>query len=996
MNKNEKALKQLSGRLHSPLLWDKATRIAYSTDASAYAEMPLAVCLIKDERDLPVLIDFAKKHNTTLIPRSAGTSLAGQVVGSGIVIDVSRYWNKILEINEQERWVRLQPGVVLDELNAALKPYSLFFSPETSTSNRCCVGGMFGNNSCGSHSLIYGSTRQHVLEAKVILSNGCKATFSNKMTIDAKDKTDQSLQQVILRYIAELYTREDTRQLLERNFPSKDVTRRNNGYALDALINEDGTLNPIALLCGSEGTLAFTTELRLDLQPLPAKEKALLCVHFDKLQDALEANLIALQHNPVAIELIDRNIVEAAARNITQRRNMFFIEGKPEAILIIEFCKPTTEEIDAQIAETTAALKAANFGYAETIVRNEDIKRVWDLRKAGLGLLSNVVGSRKPVPVIEDTAVAPSVLPQYIAEHKALLDEMGLSCVYYAHISVGELHLRPVLDLSSEEDVVKFRQVADMTARLVKKYRGSLSGEHGDGRLRGCFIPLMYGNAVYELMKAMKNLWDPHNVFNKGKIIDTPSMNTHLRSQFLSPKPDIIHPVPQFKKTYFDFDFAEGLFNKISQCNGSADCRKSTMFGGTMCPSFRSSHSELDTPRARANMLRVLLSDNKDKNPFASKEIKQVLDECLLCKGCKSECPSNTDVALLKMEFLQHYYKHYGYPLPVLLMNALTTFQRIGTLCPSIYNWFMQNKATSYIIKAIMHFHQERTLPLLHKKSFMSQYKAFISAHTAPKADNKPVIYLFVDEFTRFQDANIAFDAVKLFSALGYRVNIAPMSQSGRIALSKGMVKRAKRIAKRNIKALEHLFAQADSKNIVVVGLEPSTVLSFRDEYPLLCRNGRKLPQSQILLYDEFISNEIDKGNINSEQFSNQSMEIMLHCHCQQKSLIGSQFTEKCLGLLSGANLQTIDAGCCGMAGSFGYDKRNFERSKAIAHSVLIPTLCSALEAHSDATKPAYVAAVGTSCREQINHWLPQSNIYGVKAPILHPISLLSMHIRMS
>ena len=946
-----KHLKQLAKSISSPLFYDKATRIIYSTDASIYCEMPLAVCYLKEERDIPILIDFARLHHTTIIPRAAGTSLAGQVVGCGLVVDVSKYMDQILEINVEQRWVRVQPGVVLDKLNNALKIHNLFFAPETSTSNRCCVGGMVGNNSCGLHSLVYGSVREHLIEATVYLSNKERIVLSNKTKATKDTKEVGNLENNIYNHINETYFEQRTNDLIRETFADNNVSRRNNGYALDKIINDDGTLNLAALYAGSEGTLAFATEFKLNIEPLPPKRKILLCLHLASLDDAFMANLIILAHQPFAIELMDKKIIEAAKRNFVQQQNMFFIEGSPEAILITEFCNDDREQLYKQVEECITDLKSQNYGFAFPIVEGEDINKVWALRKAGLGLLSNVAGDYKPVSVIEDTAVAPSKLPFYMAEFKNILAKYDLHCVFHAHIATGELHLRPVLNLKQKEDVVLFKAIAEEVALLVKKYRGSLSGEHGDGRLRGSFIPLMYGEQVYGLMKQMKNVWDKDNIFNKGKIIDTPPIDSNLRYDYNKTKARKL-------KTFYNFDLEKGLMPAIEQCNGSADCRKDVEFGGTMCPSYRATKDERYTPRARANIMRTLLDNSTLNNPFADKDIYFALDNCLSCKGCKAECPSNVDISRLKSEYLQHYYKHYGYPFSVLLINALPTIQRFGSLFPYIYNWFVSNNVTSYLLKTLLRFSQARRLPKLHNFTLRSAYKNFKSQNIHKEQSNKPTTYLFADEFSNFQDADVGIAALKLFIALGYQVKIAPLRESGRIALSKGLVKKAKRLAKRNIR-------KAKSLDGVIVGIEPSAVLSFRDEYPLLAGEDTSFLHNKVLLYDEFISQEMDKGNIQSEQFTDEQKHVLLHGHCQQKALVGTKATEKILKLPRNYDIEVIDSGCCGMAGSFGYEKRHYHLSKTIAHNTLIPAI-------ENAPEGTLTAVVGTSCREQVRHFAPQ------------------------
>jgi Fe-S oxidoreductase/FAD/FMN-containing dehydrogenase len=819
---------------------------------------------------------------------------------------------------------------------------------------------MVGNNSCGLHSLVYGSVREHLLEVTAYLSNGEKKTFSNRQPLGYDDD--------ISRYIEQTYCKKNVKALIRENFPDPDVSRRNNGYALDKLINDDNTINIAALLAGSEGTLAFATQFKLNLEPLSPKQKALICVHFAKFDDVFRANLVALKHKPFAVELMDFNIIAAAKRNITQRQNMFFIEGEPQAILIVEFANDDVEALNKQIQDCVSDLQEHNFGFAFPVVTGDNINKVWALRKAGLGLLTNVVGNCKPVSVIEDTAVAPAKLPEYMAEFKSLLTFHGLQCVYHAHIATGELHLRPVLNLKQSHDVALFRQIAEEVALLVRKYGGSLSGEHGDGRLRGCFIPLMYGDEVYGLMKQMKQVWDADNVFNKGKIIDTPSMNTNLRYGNIITKHNNIH-------TFYDFTASEGMLCAIEQCNGSADCRKAAEFGKTMCPSFRATNDERFTPRARANIMRQLLTNPRFNNPFADKEIYNVLDNCLSCKGCKSECPSNVDIARLKSEYLQHYYKHYGYPLSVRLINLFPIFQRIGSLFPRIYNWIVSNEVTSRFLKAILGFSQKRHLPLLHNYTLRAAFHKLPQNKTVTNNNNKSVIYLFADEFSNFNDADVGLTAAKLFIALGYHVKLAPVRESGRIAISKGMVKRAKHIANHNVSKIIRVLHETSMQNGVIVGIEPSAILSFRDEYPLLCKEDLSVLNDRVLLYDEFICREIDKGNIRSEQFCDDTCKVALHCHCQQKALIGTTFTERTLRLPQNYEVASIDSGCCGMAGSFGYEKRHYELSKAIAHQTLIPAI-------NNSPKDTIIVAVGTSCRDQIRYFLPARKVQ-------HPLQVL-------
>jgi FAD/FMN-containing dehydrogenase/Fe-S oxidoreductase len=951
------ALKKLSTQLKGELRLDETTLILYSTDASAYRKRPIAVFIPENDcyNDIKLLLDFCKAHKTFLIPRSAGTSLAGQVVGNGIVVDVSKNLNKILEVNQEEKWVRVQAGVVLQQLNNYLKPYNLFFGPETSTANRCCIAGMVGNNSCGLHSLVYGSTREHLLEANVILSDGKQVELKQYSQEEFQTKAKQEdLEGKIYQYIQNTYSNPEIKKEIEENFPEKQVSRRNNGYALDFLTHSPNP-NLAKLFAGSEGTLAFATEFKLNLVPLPPKHKAVLCVHFSELYDSFTGNLIALKHSPMAVELMDNNIIEAAYRNPTQKQNTFFIEGEPKAILIIEFAEESLEKLEEKLKETIEHFKKESSAYAFPVIYGGDISRVWELRKAGLGLLTNVAGDYKPVSVIEDTAVAPERLPAYLLEFADLLSKYNLSCVYHAHIATGELHLRPILNLKDKEDVKLFRAISQDVALLVKRHRGSLSGEHGDGRLRGEWIPLMYGERIYSLMKEMKYLWDKDSVFNKGKIIDTPPMNTSLRYENINP-PKI--------NTYYSFEKQKGFLCAIEQCNGSADCRKSAASGGKMCPTFQVTNNEWQTPRARANILRDKLSFSTQENPFADKEIKKLLDECLMCKACKSECPSNVDIAKFKSEFLQHYYDATYYPLNILLVGYLPQIQRYFKHLPLVYNWVACNKITSSLIKNLMGFSLERPLPTIEVKNFEKQIK-----NQNPQKEIK-TIYLFIDEFSALQDSKMTETAIKLFTALGYRVEIAPIKESARTFISKGMVKKAKALAIRNVNKIKNLI----SENSPMIGLEPSTLLSFRDEYPSLVEEDITELNKHIYLFDEFIAKEIEKNNITKQQFTDKEQKILLHGHCQQKAIIGGEAMIKMLSLPENFTVEYIPSGCCGMAGSYGYEKRHYQTSKAIADLVLTKAI-------NQAEKTTIISAPGTSCREQIKHFTSRI--------ALHPIEIM-------
>src|SRR5450432_1778639 len=713
-------LKDLAKQLEGELYDDTTMRILYATDASAYREMPLAVAIPKSLKDIRTLINFARQQKTSLIPRTAGTSLAGQVVGNGIVVDVSKNFTQILELNIKENWVRVQPCVIRDELNMFLKPHGLFFGPETSTANRAMIGGMVGNNSCGSNSVVYRSTREHLLEVKALLSDGAEAVFKTMNTDQFHNKCEgNTLEAGIYKKIRQLLSNYENQLEIRKQFPKKSVERRNTGYAVDVLLDTapftagEPDFNFCKLIAGSEGTLAFITEIKLGLVPLPPKETGLLCIHFNSSDEALRANLVAIRYKPSASELIDHYILECTKNNREQIKNRFFVQGDPGAILVVEFARPTRDEITVVAKQAETDLREAGLGYHFPLLFGEDTKKIWSLRKAGLGLLSNLPGDSKAVPVIEDTAVDVNDLPAYIRDFNKILKKYNLYSVHYAHAGSGEIHLRPIINLKTKEGNQLFRTIAEEIATLVKKYNGSLSGEHGDGRLRGEFIKQMIGEKNYRLLKEIKQTWDPENIFNPNKIVDTPSMNTMLR---YTPG----QQTPVFN-TIFRFH-NQDVLQHAEQCNGSGDCRKTQLSGGTMCPSFMATRNEKDTTRARANILREFLTHSDKANRFDHKEIYEVMDLCLSCKGCKSECPSNVDVAKLKAEFMQHYYDANGVPFRSKLIANFNKAAKAGALFPGLYNFMVTNKGVSKLIKKFSGFATKRSMPALYKTTLKSWY----------------------------------------------------------------------------------------------------------------------------------------------------------------------------------------------------------------------------------------------------------------------------------
>jgi FAD/FMN-containing dehydrogenase/Fe-S oxidoreductase len=971
-----KKFDELRARIDGDVFTDNIRLTMYSTDASDYKERPAAVVYPKHEQDIREIVRFAAGVGVTLIPRTAGTSLAGQVVGSGIVVDVSRYMTEILEINEAERWVRVQPGVVLDELNIALKHTGLFFSPETSTSNRSMIGGMIGNNSCGLHSLVHGTTRDHTLSIRAVLADGSVAEFGpmSPEMLEEKLCEEGMLGSIYRALQAILEDPVNQKEILDQ-FPDPAVVRRNTGYALDELLNSPRFLgekakypdyNLCRLLAGSEGTLLFMTEARLNLIPLPPPHKALVPVHCRSVMEAIRGNLVALRHRPSAVELMDKTILDCTKENLTQKKNRFFLEGDPGAVLIVEFVDRDEGRLEERIRAMEEELRNSGLGYHYPVVRGKDISRVWDLRKAGLGVLSNIPGEGRPVSVIEDTSVNVEVLEDYITEFNRILERYNLDCVYHAHISVGELHLRPILNLKDPSDVQLFHDIAFETASLVKKYRGSLSGEHGDGRLRGEFIPLMVGEKNYELFRRVKRIFDPEGRFNAGKITDTPPMNSFLRY-------DPGQRSPEFR-TYFDYS-REGSFMKlVEKCNGSGDCRKTEITGGTMCPSYMATRDEMNTTRARANVLREMLSRPGLKKPFDQPDIYRVLDLCLSCKACKSECPSSVDMAKLKAEFMQQWYRHHGVLLRTRLIANITGINRLGMLAPWLYNSLVTGRLTGGLIKRVLGFAVKRSMPLLGKTTVRRWAARHLGALNATLARDAPEVLLFMDEFTNYNDTQLGITAIRLFNRLGIRVMMVDHPVSARTYISKGLLRRARTIARKNVSLLAPLV----SEKRPLVGIEPSAILGFRDEFPELV--GQDLAAlardlaGHTFTMEEYLLTAYESGVFDASHFTRERAEVILHGHCQQKAIASTQPTRLLLSIPEHYSVTEIPSGCCGMAGSFGYEKEHYEVSMKVGELVLFPAV-------RKAAPGTLIAAPGTSCRHQVRD--------GTGKTAEHPVEIL-------
>lgn len=961
--------KELTGRFCS----DSLHRSLYATDASVYRKIPLGVAYPATEADLRKIVLFASKHKVSLTPRAAGTSLAGQCVGTGIIVDTSKHFCKILHFDSAAKTVTVQPGVVRDDLNRFLEPHGLFFGPNTSTSNRCTIGGMVGNNSSGTTSIQYGVTRDKVRRLKTVLSDGSVGVFEELSTREFLKKCqDNALEGAIYQTLHTELSKPEVQNEILRSFPHASIHRRNTGYAVDALLDSDlfggshPKINLCSLLCGSEGTLGITTEITLQLDDLPPKHRVMVPVHFKSIQESLKAVIVAMKHPLFTCELMDRIILDCTKNNRSQRENRFFLKGDPEALLLLEVAAECSESASALADALIEDLQAANFGYHHPKIFDAEIDKIHHLRKAGLGLLGNLIGDKKAVACIEDTAVRLMDLPEYIDAFTQMMTDYKQEAVYYAHAGAGEIHLRPILNLKKKADVDLFREITHKTAKLVKKYGGSFSGEHGDGIVRSEFIPLMVGDQNMALLRKIKAVFDSKNLFNPGKIVHADRMDEHLRYRAERQEPKI--------STLMNFEDNQGVLRFAEKCNGSGDCRKPVASGGTMCPSYRATLEEKDSTRARANALREFLTTSSKKNKFDHEELRAVFDLCIGCKACASECPSSVDVAVMKAEFLHQYHQKNTRSFRDYLLGNNAAFNRWASLFPKVSNRILRASTT----KKMLGIAPERKLPTLAKTTLRKWYRKNKNRlHNGNHFHG--TVYVFCDAFTNYYDLQTGIDCLELLHAIGYKPLVVAHPDSGRSLISKGLLSKAKRKANTNIAIFHDLVSEA----IPLIGIEPSAILTFRDEYLRLAEDKKKAKYvaKHCHTVEEFLKRAMDENKLRSEQFTKSEKTIKIHGHCHQKVLSNMEATFQILNLPVNYRVSLLSSGCCGMAGSFGYEKEHFAVSVKIGEDTLMPKL-RRLSAET------IVAASGTSCRHQISDLVTRKS--------LHPIRILRAAMRVT
>lgn len=964
-------LDELSRHITGELRTDTYNRLLYSTDASIYQVMPHGVLIPQTMDDVQAAVELAAKYKLPLLPRTAGSSLAGQAVNEALVIDFTRHLDGVLELNVEERWVRVRPGLVLDQLNHYLRPHGLQFGPDPASSNRAAMGGIVSNNSTGSHSIMYGMTADHVLDMNVILNDGSTVQFGALTGEEIERKVRGSGREAQLYQHLRHLTQNPANQATIRAGTPRHW-RRCGGYNLDRLIPQtdqmptynwphDPRWNLAKLICGAEGTLAVITDLKLNLVPIPQKT-ALAIIHFDELFTALSAVPAILQVEPSAVELMD-NLGLTMCRDVPAYARLLntFLNGQPNSILITEFYGETTAELNMKIGRLKRLLSQEKLGstgldiaYAPQLQAN-----VWKVRKVGLGLLMSIKGDHKPIPFIEDAAVPVAHLADYVTRLEQFCNHIGTKVAYYAHASAGCVHVRPLMNTKDAKDLVKLEQIMSFSVELLGEYGGSLSSEHGDGRVRSWANEAFFGKDLYALYQQVKGIFDPDDILNPGNVVNAPAMTADLR---YGNGYDFI-PL----KTHLDFRVETGFDRAVEQCNGAGICRKLTV--GTMCPSFMVTREEEHSTRGRANLLRAVLSGRLPAGELTNPRLYQAMDLCIGCKACKAECPSSVDMAKIKFEYLAHYHDANGIPLRSRFFANIGTLSRLGSgrFAPLV-NRLNQTPLARRALQKTLGISPKRPLPTFARQTYFDWY----NQHHPPHATHHPPrLVLFNDTFTTYQHPHIAIMATQVLQAAGFDVIPSGHLDEGRPAISKGLVDHAKQAARKTVSAL----APYAAGGIPIIGLEPSSLLTLRDEYLYLLPDD---PQAELvaqhaLTFEEFVAQLAEAGELNLA-FTQERREVLLHGHCHLKALVGTEPSKRVLSLPPNYTVTEVDSGCCGMAGSFGYEAEHYAISMQMAERRLLPAVRSA-------SPETIIAASGVSCREQIGG--------GSGREALHPAEIL-------
>jgi FAD/FMN-containing dehydrogenase/Fe-S oxidoreductase len=935
----EKLRKQVAGEVRM----DRYSRLMYSTDASIYQMEPIGVVVARSADDVEATIRIAGEHGVPVMPRGGGTALAGQTCNHAIVIDFSKHMRNVLEVSPEERWARVQPGIVNNHLSAAVRQYGLMYAPDPVTSQRATVGGGIGNNSCGPHSVIYGKTLDHILGVDAILSDGTRTHFSPVAGEALEDRMSRAgIEGAIYREVRRLA--HEHADEIERRFPK--ILRRVMGYNLDSFMGE-GPMNLTRAIVGSEGTLVAVTEAKVNLVPMPTY-RGIGVVHFTDLIECMEASVPILEHSPSAVELIGHMIIDNCKTNAGYRHLLNYFMGAPRELLFVEFYGDSPAEVQSKLEALKSDMEHRRLGYATMITNDAKQAAQWyALREAGLGLAMAKKGDPKPLPYVEDTAVSPEQLPAYVRRFEEIVARHGTESAYYGHASTGCLHIRPVVNLKENEGVETMAAIAEEIADLVLEFGGSLTGEHGDGIVRGVFTEKMFGSEIYGAFKELKAAFDPDGIMNPGKIIETPGIRENLR---ISPATDNLEV-----STHMSFADDGGLARHVEMCNSQGACRK---LDGGMCPSFMVTREEEHSTRARATMLRLILNGTLPASELTGKRLQQTLDLCIECKACKAECPSNVDMAKLKAEALTKYQEVHGTPLRARLFGNIARLSRIGQAVAPLTNLIGALPITRRLNDRLLGISRHRPLPRFAMRRFSSWHKSRTAATSAPRGD----LVLFHDTFTEYMHPEVGQAATRVLEALGYRVRLVERKTCcGRPLISKGQLGMAKEWARINIDALLP-YAEAGT---LIVGTEPSCLLTLRDEYPdLLPGDAARTVAGQALMLDELIDRLAEEE---PDAFKNIFRKhlmapIQVHGHCHQKAIVGTGPTMRALEL-AGFTAELIDSPCCGMAGTFGFEAEHYQTSKEIGELKLFPAI------EADDKKDWSVAISGISCRQQIDHF---------------------------
>jgi FAD/FMN-containing dehydrogenase/Fe-S oxidoreductase len=968
----------LAATVNGEVRFDRLSRALYATDASVYQIMPLGVVLPQTEADILATVNACARFRVPLTARGGGTSQAGQAIGPGVVLDCSKYLSRILEINEAERWVRVQPGCVLDDLNAEVKAFSLQFAPDVSTSNRATIGGMIANNSSGSHSIVYGKTVDHLLELKVALSDGTVVDLRtlNGAELEAKcalENLEGECYRAVRRLVAEHAAE------IERRYPK--ILRRVGGYNLDLFCSPPSGFNLAHMLVGSEGTLAVTLEAKLRLVPLP-RAKVLLVAHFADLLDALAATPAILEHRPAAVEVVDRYVLGSTRLNPEAARLRGFLKGDPGAILIVEFFGDQPEELTPRLDALAGDLHKRSRSYhLHPATEPAAQARIWKLRKAALGLSMAQKGDAKALSFVEDTAVAPEHLRDYIEEFLRVVAHHGTTAGVYAHASVGCLHVRPVINLKTEAGVRQFEAIANEVAGLVLKYGGALSGEHGDGLVRSPFQEKIFGPVLYQAFRELKHVFDPLHLLNPGKIVDAPPLMANLRYG-----PDYVTPEVA---TTFDFTADGGITQATELCAGVGACRKKR--DGTMCPSYQATREEQHSTRGRANALRLAITGQLGREGLTDPVLKDVLDLCLECKACKSECPTNVDMARLKAEFLHQYYRKHGLPLRNRVFGNVARVSRWGCWLWPVSNWAVRNPLSRWLNEKVLGIDRRRTPPAFASMEFVRRVMHHVS--NADFLSGSLPVLVFPDTFTNYHEPELGLAVMDLlhhrgcFAVPGFLGKKSGNSRDlwpsrlcccGRPMISNGMLTQAVACARQNVASL---YPWADQGR-PIIACEPSCILTIKDDYPALLKGDERRHAEAVaaacFTFEEYFNSVLEAPGLTPLTFRSGPRRILVQGHCHQRALVGMEPTARLLQRIPSAQVVDLDAGCCGLAGSFGYEKEHYEVSRLVGDQRLFPAL-----RQIDAS--TIVVAPGFSCRMQIHHFTGQT--------AMHPAQVLREHL---